>query len=667
MAEDPNFREYRQVFRMIDRQGRGSLTPAEVWEVLGQLPSSRTLDKEAFEVMAGHEEMDERRFSEVMQAVREHCVVPAEKQIPQFHSAFLHEVFACIDSNRDKRLTAAELRSFFEVMTQKLQLPKPITAAEVDSYCQNADVPMGSRGFEFHDAEFVMEQFFDARKDVPISLVLNHARRVQEERQQRKSAVGGIFGRVKEAVAGRGGTGTPPRPRSPTSAGRDAAASGLLPRQSTARTVRDDASSDAGADARSPGVLEKFGFSLGGRRAAEQRAAAEAARRRGRQGSRSQGPQLLPEDEMHVRQLELEEQLAALRQQLRQRDDELAAARARPRSAGSRSPPAAAAPAAEPLLPDEVDEASLPPAQLAAALASLRERYAAVCDSMETAQEQLRIAAERAEKWEQEAAQQRQRVARAEAALAEERERVAHLERMRARQSEEDSSMRLQLREARAEAQRKAEELEDAQERLHAAQMDAQMEKIRAMPPESPFAESPRGYSIFRMTGTSFVDPLASAEDASEIVFLNPPRRVETAETAEATLFDEPGPLYYSVPSPLLPCQLCFDVLVSSRFVCEYISCRDSEKRRSAGLTIDRAHLRVSWGRSEAVELELGQWISVAVVFHWPYSSFSVHVGSQCICGEVPFRDKGASGVVAFDVYPRRTAAISYANIRFIT
>eukprot|EP01065_Artemidia_motanka_P008390 TRINITY_DN14217_c0_g1_i1.p1 TRINITY_DN14217_c0_g1~~TRINITY_DN14217_c0_g1_i1.p1 ORF type:complete len:501 (+),score=213.23 TRINITY_DN14217_c0_g1_i1:538-2040(+) len=500
-----------------------------------------------------------------------------------------------------------------------------------------------------------MEQFFDERKDIPVVLIVAHARKLQEERLQRKSAVGGLFGRVKDAVQS-----ASPKRKEPVVGTPRQRSTSLSPTSTTAaKGARGfDEASESGQQEK--GVLEKLGFSFGAKKAQGLESGKSPQRKNsGRTRSLTrQGPQLAGqldyEDELHCQRVEFQEQLEDLRRQLRRRDLEVA----RLKETARKGAPAVSQKAAG----DDSDSEGLSAAELSVALADLRSKYDSTREALEAAQENVRLAQEHAAAKEQQASQHTDRLAKLEAALADEQDRVQQLEQMRSRERDDDTRLRAQIRDLRTELRLRDEAVASLQERVSEAELAVQMAAIQSL--ESP-VESPRGW---RGT-TPFVSDFGDGggdEDHSEVVFLNPPRREEAVDTATATLFDEPGPICYNFAVALYPQELHFDVRLATDAVAEYLSCRDGAGQRSMSLHIDQGRLSVPCA-GDGTALDKAVWVPVGVVFNWTRRVYSVHVGTSCVLQECSFRDKDSAGVQVFDVYPRRLAAVTYANIRFVT
>eukprot|EP00756_Hemistasia_phaeocysticola_P062319 Hpha_TRINITY_DN5757_c0_g1::TRINITY_DN5757_c0_g1_i1::g.147655::m.147655 len=642
--------QYRQIFRMIDRNNQQAVAVADIYEVISQCPSASDITIETFADWAGSDEVGDKEFAFLMAKVREICVVTSEKQISELNAVFLSEMFKCLDGNKDGRVTAAELTRFFDAINQRLQLPKPITSQQVEGYVRNADAPMGNKGFDKDTfVSDIMDQFFEDHREMPPALLLSHARRQLEERAQRKTAVGGLFGRIKETVQGpmtRRGTIAATSPKS-------------MPKQHSFNPVPDKRMKSESSGVSSPD--KGHGGSVSFARRGSPGELAESFKRqntntRGRSPSRANfgSVQLDAEDEWACQRAEMRETMDALAKRLKAKEGEVAQLRKQLRGDLESD--------------DDSEDARLSPQELRAALASLRGRYDRLRESNEAAQEKVQLAQERVSQSVQQAGALSARVKQLEAVLAEEREKAKQLESIRAQQGEEDTRLRTQLRDLRRELKEKDDELSRVQGRLADAEEEASLARIHNASLASPgttLLDSPRGNWRSQTFVTTDLGDMGRETDGPEIVFLNPRDKPELADIQHATLFNEPSPIYYAFDTEVMPTELHFDLCLLTLRACDYLCCRDANRRRSVNLCFDRGAVSAP-PHPTSVPLGIDEWMPVVVVFNWRRRIFSVVVGAECAISEVPFRDKDVTGVKVFDVYPRRNANVAFANVRFV-
>ena len=92
---------------------------------------------------------------------------------------------------------------------------------------------------------------------------------------------------------------------------------------------------------------------------------------------------------------------------------------------------------------------------------------------------------------------------------------------------------------------------------------------------------------------------------------------------------------------------------------------RDSDGNRSVSLTLSDGMLFVPC-TTLSVEMPSDAWHSTSIVFDWSQKVYSLFLGTRLLHGKLPFRDSECSDISVFDVHPRESTAVVYANIRFV-
>ena len=244
--------------------------------------------------------------------------------------------------------------------------------------------------------------------------------------------------------------------------------------------------------------------------------------------------------------------------------------------------------------------------------------------------------------------------------LSREKEKARELAAIRKQEHQEALRNKTELLKLKSVVRQQQEDLIEKQKTIERMEFDQRIEAIEAAGLNNTtnlFATSKFAETI------DFLDAPESP-DLDGVLFLNPPKHVESAATINSTLFESAGPIYYTLSSPIRPSQLMFDIKVCSSTTSEYITCRDNTSNRSISLTIDQSYVSIP---ATALSFKLSEdWNTISVTYSWQRQSYSLFLGSMKVCSDQPFRDRGVGNVAVFDIYPRTDTGISYANIRFL-
>ena len=259
--------------------------------------------------------------------------------------------------------------------------------------------------------------------------------------------------------------------------------------------------------------------------------------------------------------------------------------------------------------------------------------------------------------------------------FAKEKEKHAELTKLRKHEIEVDTKRRADFAKIRHEKDeqiadlRKMIETLEVDKRLLEAETRIKEENMLSHRPHSKMMKKISKFSDASFKSvTSVTDSEATDLNApSNVVFL--PSQIQTQSrgdnTANATLFnDQDGPILHRFETRIFPSDLQFDVNLTAPVVKEHITLRDYGGCRSVCLELSGWDLIVPC-TTLSTRLKQGGWCHVGVVFDWEQMLYTVLVDDNVVFCDIPFREETSRGLSVFDIYPRSSPVVAYANIRF--
>ena len=676
---------YYETFISFCDKETGFMSWDALWECVMCHPSMRsmkpkTVREHVLEVCRG-EAVSLQGFVDVIESVRaryELGEVDGVRQRLEYHA--LNEVFNGKQSK--ERISRSELRKYLENLHAKSDAPKArITPKDMDQYLEEADLERNkyiSRD-EFH--YLLTEVLYDERPDLCVSdyvlgarstggVIVNTFEQLKERTRSSFSAVSTVLGKAATPT-----TAASPKARPHDSmlrhddmgsiSGHSAGSQALLPAPSSPLSLR----SHSFRESTSPSGKLKKGWGrvkdrlAGGSFSPASLSPSGSFFKAAADGGRAGSFMSLAS--------------GALCEDCERRDVVIKALRAELAEARARGDAAVA-------------ELQAAEEAVSGGVARLREQNAqveAAGKERDAAKETAKAAKAAAEKCRKETAARGEKLAKVEAEVgglkervAAEKERADELKRLRKEQMDVDRKKTVEAAKARQKSDAVVAGLRDALETL---EVEARLREAEAQAAKEE-AERSRHHHHHHPIGRRASWQSSSSSSSSTSAATSTPDRVAplflpqtgvvssgaaagSAATAAGrrseTLFNE-GPIVYNFNNRVFPNNVSLDVHLSAPVSKEHITLRDCTGARSVCLELSAFDLVVPC-TTLTHRLSPHTWYSVLVCLDWEGMLFNVYVNGTLVFDDVDFRDPTEEGLSVFDVYPRTTTAVTYANICF--
>eukprot|EP01060_Flectonema_neradi_P011977 TRINITY_DN188_c3_g1_i1.p1 TRINITY_DN188_c3_g1~~TRINITY_DN188_c3_g1_i1.p1 ORF type:complete len:633 (+),score=121.47 TRINITY_DN188_c3_g1_i1:61-1959(+) len=627
--------ELRECFAMLRRDKNGGVTIDIILEFLQKLTSRRKVTKQQLMDWSNQPEgepINLSNFSQLAEMTRVACEQGTiSAQVEKMRRVFVGEIFTIIDTNKDGKISRSEVETFL----CGCDIPEPLTPSDVRDLFRIGDIGNNLSKEDFN--MIIIDIFLDEGDRAGfLPILVKCARKELENRTQQKLRAIASFSKVvgkMRSFSIKNGSFAPSHTQSPP----DSPTS-----PSSTQTLEQEVSSPVAGGSIAPSSPSSLGPDLVKRKSGKWSSWKSAA------ASTVSGKKSAAAAAQQQQQLEEIKNLKIEASRLTNENDRLSEENRNQRG-----------------MIDKLDKelhlysstASLNTDSLKQQLFQYQNEISQLRPlktEVETLNGQLLAKQSQINTLLSELSQQKELYSR-------ETEKARELAAIRKQEQQESLRYKTELSKIKVQLRQLDEEVIEKQKTIERMEFDKRVEAIEA----AGLNTTVGGLMSTNKFGdtTDYLDPPESS-DLDGVLFLNPPKHVETADTLNSTLFESAGPIYYTLASPIRPSQLMFDIKISSSSVSEYITCRDDNSNRSLSLTIDQSFVSIP---ATAVSFKLSEdWNTVSVTFSWQRQSYSLFLGSMKVCSDQAFRDNGVSNVAAFDIYPRTDSSILYANIRFL-